>query len=115
MKDIKTAVTGAVSKHNILDKIQKVGLSARSSWLSSKLGVTLAVVLGLIYLLHGQVIPILNNIQWIVITFLIVRGVEDSIQHIMTGRLQAKALELFAKDGLTQSEVDAALGDNQKP
>jgi hypothetical protein len=109
MKDIKTAVSGAVSKYNILDKVQKIGLNARSSWMSSKLGVTLAVVLGLLYLAHGQVGPLLDTIKWVVCTFLVVRGIQDTVQARETRLLQSHALDLFAKDGLTTGELDQVI------
>ncbi len=107
IKDIKTAVTGAVSKYNLLEKVKKVSVDARSSWLSSKLGVTLAVVLGLLYLAHGQVAPLLDTIKWVVCTFLVVRGAQDTLQARENRILKCHMGDLLAKDGLTQAEADS--------
>jgi hypothetical protein len=107
--DALNAIKTALDKVNLGDRLKNVGLNTGFTWGSRKLWITIMAVCGLVFLSHGEIQQILADLRVIIMTYLIVTGVEDVAKHMAEAIIKSAAVKAMAKDGLTDDEADKVL------
>ncbi len=111
--DAIQTIKAALDKVNLGERLKDVGITSRFTWGSRKLWMTIMAFCGLTFLVNGDVTHILTDLRWIIVTYLIVTGVEDVAKHFAEAWIKSAAVKAMAKDGLTDAESDKILATEE--
>lgn len=91
------------------NKIDALAAKASPRFGSSRLLVTLGMILGLVWFFHGQLGTILDNITLITVVFLAGRTLTDALTIYADGKIKCEIAKQLTKDGTLSSEDQDAL------
>jgi hypothetical protein len=90
-------------------KIDALGAKATPRFGSSRLLVTLGIILGLVWFFHGQIGNVLGMIETLAIAFLVCRTASDVATIVMDGLIRKEIAKQLSQDGQLSEEDRAAL------